>query len=62
VSAHAATNPSVVHDADPSPGAVVHLVEAANAPSTFRAEGSSTGAASASASTAALSPGFLATY
>ena len=38
VSANAATNPSVVRDPDPSPGAVVHLMEAANAPSTLCAE------------------------
>jgi len=58
VSANAATAPSGVRAADPSPGAVVHVVEAANAPSTLCAEGSSTGAASASANTVSLPPGY----
>ena len=48
MSANAATAPSGVRAADPSPGAVLHLAEAANAPSTLCAEGSSTGAAAAS--------------
>jgi len=60
VSANEATAPSGVHAAEPSPGTVVHLVEAANAPSTLCAEGSSTGAASASANTAATTTGFSA--
>ena len=45
VSANAATAPSGTHAADPSPGAVLHLAEAANASPTLGAEGSSTGAA-----------------
>jgi len=49
VSANAATAQSGVRAADPSPRTVVHLVEAANAPSTLCAQGSSAGAASASA-------------
>ena len=60
MSANVATARSDVHAADPSPGAVLHLVETANAPSTLCAESSSTGAASASANTAALPPGFSA--
>jgi len=44
----------------PSSGAVLHLAEAANVPCTLCAEGSSTGAASASADIATLPPGFIA--
>jgi len=43
-----------------APPYVVHLVEADNAPKSFCAQGSSTGAAAASANTAALPPGFSA--
>jgi len=50
------TAPLGVLTADSSPD----LAEAANTPSTLCAEGSLTGAASASANTAALSPGFSA--
>jgi len=60
VSANAATAQSGVRAADPSPGAILHLTEAANASSTLCAEGPSTGAASALADTAALPPGFSA--
>ena len=58
VSANAATSPSGVSAADPLTLAVLHLAEAANAPSSFCARGPSTGAASSD--TAALPPGFSA--
>ena len=60
MSANAATAPSGIRTANPSSGTVVHLVEAANDPSTLCAEDSSTGAASASANIATTPPGFSA--
>ena len=56
VSANAATALSSVSAADPSRGADLHLVEVANASSTFYPEGPSIGAALASVDTAVLSP------
>jgi len=56
MSANADGAPSGVRTAEPSPGAVLHLVD----PSTLCADGPSTGAASASADTAALPSDFSA--
>ena len=56
MSANAATALSSVSAADPSRGANLHLVEVANASSTFYPEGPSIGAALASVDTAVLSP------
>jgi len=56
VSKCAATAPSEDGAADSSPSAVLHLAREADAPSTFCVEGPSTGAALASANTAALLP------
>ena len=58
VSANAATASSGVRAADPSPGAVLQLTEAANATSTLCAD--SGALQQAPANTAALSPGFSA--